>query len=146
ITWGYVEDPSSHRRISLSIVSLECSFSDTGATTITVLCADLGPFLNQIVPKNAKEFGTVIRTKNGALVTFRDLKTDDVIRKIAEDSGWAAIISKNLPGDVLDKDKQKIWLADESLHNFLARLADQSNCMYKVIINPQNNKPTIFFI
>ena len=146
ITWGYKEDSSSLRRMSLSIVSIECSFSDSGATVTTVQCSDLGPFLNQITPKNAKEFGTITSTKNGALITFKDLKTDTIIRKLAEDAGWAAIVSKNLPADVLDKDKQKIWLADESLHNFLARMADQSNCMYKVIINPQNNKPTIFFI
>jgi hypothetical protein len=147
ITWGYKEDPTTIRSLALSVVSIESNFADTGPTTVTVQLADLGAALQQIATKEAVQFATVERfTKNGALIQFNDLKTDEVIRKIAADSGWAAIVSKNLLSESLDRDKFKIWIAGESFHEFISRLAIQSNCVAKTIIDAKTLKPTIYFI
>jgi len=146
ITWGYKEDTTTVRSILLSIISIETVFSDTGPTTINIQLSDKGAILNQIVPKNAIPFGDVIPVNNNAVINFRDLKTEDLIRKIAEQSGMAAIISKNILSDSLDKNKQKMWIAGESFHEFLTKLAMTQNCYYKIINNPKTGKPTIYFI
>jgi hypothetical protein len=147
ITWGYREDPTTIRSLALSVVAVESSFSDNGPTIVTVQLADLGAALQQIATKEPIEFATVERfTKNGALIQFKDLKTDEVIRRIANDAGWASIISKNLLSDSLDRDKFKIWIAGESFHEFISRLAIQSNSVAKTIIDPKTLKPTIYFI
>lgn len=146
ITWGYKEDPSTIRSIMLSIVNVETVFSDSGPTTVNVQLADYGAMMNQVVPKDAVPFGTVKPIKGNAVIEFEDVKTDTLIRNIAEKSGMAAIISKNIPADTLDKSKQKMWIAGESFHEFLSRLAAEKNCYYKVITNPKTEKPTIYFI
>lgn len=146
ITWGYKEDPGSVRSIMLNIINVETIFSDSGPTTVNVLCSDHGPMLNQITPKVAKVFGKVRTFKGDALVEFEDLKTDDMIRKIASDAGMATIISKNLPSDVLDKGKQKMWIAGESFHQFMSKLAAMHNSYYKVINDPKTGKATLLFI
>lgn len=146
ITWGYKDEPSSVRSIMLTIISVETVFSDTGATTINIQLSDKGAILNQVVPKTGVVFGDVIPVKGNAIINFKDLKTDEMIRQIAERSGMAAIISKNILSDTLDKNRQKMWIAGESFHEFLTKLAMQQNCYYKVINNPQTGKPTIYFI
>lgn len=146
ITWGYKEDPSTLRSIMLSIINVETVFSDSGPTTINVQLSDYGPMLNQIVPKDAVPFGKVRPIKGNAVIEFDDIKTDDMIRDIAEKAGMAAIISKDIPADILDKSKQKMWIAGESFHDFLGKLAAEKNCYYKVISNPKDGKPTIYFI
>jgi hypothetical protein len=146
ITWGYKEDPSSIRSMMLSIVNVETVFSDSGPTTINIQLADYGAMMNQVTPKDAVAFGTVKPIKGNAVIEFEDIKTDVLIRNIAEKAGMAAIISKNIPADTLDKSKQKMWIAGESFHEFLSRLAAEKNCYYKVITNPKTEKPTIYFI
>ena len=146
ITWGYKEDPSSVRTIILSIINVESVFSDSGPTTINILCSDKGALLNQVVPKTAVAFGEVLSYKGNAVVDFKDLKTETLIQKIAKESGMATIVSKNILSDTLDKNHQKMWIAGESFHEFLTKLAMTQNCYYKVINNPKTGKPTIYFI
>jgi hypothetical protein len=146
ITWGYREDPTTIRKIVLSIINVETMFSDSGPTTINVLCSDKGALLNQIVPKSAKAFGEVLSYKGNAIIDFKDLKTDALIQKIAKDSGMATIVSQNILSDTLDKNHQKMWIAGESFHEFLTKLAVTQNCYYKIINNPKTAKPTIYFI
>ena len=146
ITWGYKEDPSTIRSIMLSIINVETVFSDSGPTTINVQLSDYGAMLNQIVPKTAVPFGTVKPIKGNAVIEFEDVKTDTMIRSIAEKAGMAAIISKNIVADTLDKSKQKMWIAGESFHEFMSRLAAEKNCYYRVMNNPKDGKPTIYFI
>lgn len=147
ITWGYKEDPSTVRSLMLTIISVETIFSDSGPTTINIQLSDFGAIHNQIVPKTAIPFGQLINYKGNKIIDFKDIKTDELIKSIAEKAGMAAIISKNLLSDTLDKSKQKMWIAGESFHEFMSRLAKESNCYYKVINDPKNEgKATIFFV
>lgn len=146
ITWGYKEDPKSLRSIILSIINVETAFSDSGPTTINLQLSDYGAVMNQITPKNAVEFGDIVPIKGNAIIEIKDIKTETLIRKIAEKTGTSVIVSSNIPADVLDKSKQKVWIKGESFHEFLSRLAAEKNCYYKVITNPKTEKPTIYFV
>lgn len=146
VTWGYIEDPQTVRSKVFNIISIETIFSDTGPNMVNIMGSDLGAPSNQIAAKIPKTFGTVKKFKGDFFVDFQDLKTDELIRKIAADAGMATIISKNLPSETLDKSKQKMWIAGESFHEFMTRLAATHNSYYKLVNDPKTGKATIIFI
>jgi hypothetical protein len=57
-----------------------------------------------------------------------------------------AIVSENLPADTVDADKQKLWIAGESFHQFMTRLAAIHNAYYTVVPDPKTGKDTLVFI
>jgi len=147
VTWGYKEDPSSIRHVRGYIIMINTTFPENAHPRTVVTCQDTGAFLDQLAPKKGVAFGKRISTgTNNSLVTFEDLKTDDLIKKICNDAGMPCIVSKNLPAEKLDKDKQKIWLAGESFHQFMEKLADAHNAYYKVIPDPKTGTDTLLFI
>ncbi len=147
VTWGYKEDIHSQRTIAGYITTLTSTFPDSGPTKTTVTCQDTKAAFDQIVPTKGIPFGTVVTTgKGNSIVTFKDEKTDKVLRSICDKLGMAAIISENLPGDVVDKDKQKLWIAGESFHQFMTRLARIHNSYYTLYFDPKTKKDTLAFI
>lgn len=147
VTWGYLEDPSSKRSIRGYILMLTTSFPENGQVRTSVVCQPTRTALDQIATVKGKPFGTRERTTKGnSIVAFKDLKTDDLIRKIADDAGMAHIVSKNLPADTVDADKQKLWIGGESFDQFMVKLAAEHNCYYNVIPDPNTGKDTIVFI
>lgn len=147
ITWGYVEDQRSIRSIRGYIIMLSTTFPETGQVKTTITCQDTRSALDQIAPTKGITFGTRTTTSKGnSIVVFSDQKTDKVIRDICDKAGIAAIISTNLPADTVDSDKQKIWLAGESFHQFMTRLADIHHAYYSVFPDPKTGKDTLVFI
>jgi hypothetical protein len=148
VTWGYLEDPSTVRSVMMSIQVITTEFPQEGMPTTTVTGLSFSSIADQMATRKAKVFGhRKITSKSGdSLVEFEDLKTDDLIRKIAKDAGMAVIISKNLPNETVDKDKQKMWLAGESFHQFMKKMADLSGCYYEILADPSTGKETILFI
>lgn len=148
VTWGYLEDPSTVRSVMMSIQVITTEFPQEGMPTTTITGLSFSSIADQISTKKARVFGRrKPLTKSGdSLIEFEDLKTDVVIRQIAKDAGMAAIISKNLPNETADKDKQKMWLAGESFHQFMKKMADLSGCYYEILADPSTGKETILFI
>jgi hypothetical protein len=148
VTWGYVEDPTTVRSIMMDIRVITTDFPQEGMPTTTVTGFSFSSTADQIATKKAKVFGTKkVTSKDGdSLIVFEDLKTDDLIKKIAKDAGMAAIVSSNLPNDIADKDKQKMWLAGESFHQFMKKMADLSGCYYEILADPNTGKENILFI
>ena len=147
VTWGYLEDPTTVRSCRGYIIMVQSTFPDTSQPSLTITCQDTSAFLDQIAPTKGIPFGQRITTGAGnSLVIFKDLPTDTVIRNIADKAGMAVIISTNLPAPVIDKDKQKMWIAGESFNQFMVRLAEMHNCYYKVVPDPKTGKDTLVFI
>jgi hypothetical protein len=148
VTWGYLEDIENSRSFSAYITTVQTTFNETGLPNTVITCLPYPP-KDQLAPKGGVEFNEAVRikTKTGdSVLTFQDMKTDVVIRKIADSLGMAKIISKNMIHDTVDKDKYKMWIAGQSLHEFLSKLAERSNCIYSIRHNPENNKDTIVFM
>jgi hypothetical protein len=149
ITWGYLEDKDSSRSYMGFITQAATTYSESGliATTITCLPWTLGPG-DQLSTRKGVAFGTKQKlSKSGdSLVIFNDLKTDDLIRKLAKELNMATIISKNLHNDIVDKNKQKMWIAGESFQQFMTRLAKASGCTYGIESDPNTGKEVIIFI
>lgn len=147
VHWGYVEDPSSWRKIRAYIIAVKVEFPENGPVVTHITCQDVGAFADQIALKNGKPFGTRITTPKGnSIVTYKDLPTDELLRKIGKDAGIPTIVSKNLPAEKHDFDKQKTWIAGESFKQFMDRLAELHNCYWKFIPNPESGKDTLVFI
>lgn len=146
VTWGYKEDPKTWRTMRSYIIMVSVDFPENGQIKTTVTCQDTGAFLDQIATKEGVPFGKRVTTKKGnSIVTFEDLPTDEVIRKIAKDAGMAAIVSKNLPGEKLDKDRQKTWVAGESFSQLMDRFSRLHNCYWKAIVDG-TGKDTLIFL
>ena len=60
--------------------------------------------------------------------------TAELVKKIAKDAGMIAIVSEKLFSDVLDKNKQKVFIAGDSLNQFMTKLAIEHNCYYKIVV------------
>lgn len=148
ITWGYRENwDASKRTMIFSMMQIETIFADSGPNIVNISGTDYGVALHKISPENkGRVFGEVVTTKNGDLINFSDLKTDEMLRRICKNSGWDFLISTGLPSDTYDRNKQKIWISGQSFHEFLSKLAKLNNSYYQLINNPQNNKTTLIFI
>lgn len=147
VTWGYVEDPDSIRSVRGYITVLSTQYPENGQVRTTIQCMDTRSALDQIAPSRGIPFGRrKTTTKGNSIVVFEDMKTDALIRDISEKAGMPAIVSKDLPADTVDADKQKLWIAGESFHQFMTRLAATHNCYYSVVPNPKTGKDTLYFI
>lgn len=147
ITWGYKEDPHSVRSIRAYILHLSSTFPSGGPTRTVVTCEDTGRLLDQIAPTKGIPFGKrTTSSKGNSIIEFEDLKTDDLIRQICDKAGLPCIVSTDLPSPTVDSDKQKIWLAGESFHQFMTTLAERHNSYYKVEPNPKTGIDTVIFI
>ena len=147
ITWGYLEDNHSVRSIRGYIIMLNTSFPESGQVRTTITCQDTRSALDQIAPAKGIPFGTrKTSSKGNSIVVFNDEKTDKVIRDICDKAGMASIVSKDLPADTVDADKQKLWIAGESFHQFMTRLADIHHAYYTVYPDPKTGKDTLVFI
>ena len=147
VTWGYVEDPSSLRSIRGYIIMCATSYPESGMIVTTITCQDTRSALDQIAPSKGIPFGRRKSTSKGnSIVIFEDLKTDEMLKEIADKAGMAAIISKDLIGDTVDSDKQKMWIAGESFHQFMIRLADKHNAYYSVYPDPKTGQDVLVFI
>ena len=115
VTWGYKEDPSSVRSIRGYVIMLSTDFPEAGQVTTTITCQDTRSALDQIAPIKGVPFGTRKTTSKGnSIVVFEDKTTDKLIRDICTKAGMPCIVSKNLPADTVDVDRQKMWIAGES--------------------------------
>lgn len=149
ITWGYLEDIENARSYMGFITQAGTTYSESGLVTTTITCLPwtLGPG-DQLSTRKGVAFGTKTKlSKSGdSLVVFNDLKTDELIRKLAKELNMATIISKNLHNDIVDKNKQKMWIAGESFQQFMTRLAKASGCTYGIESDPTTGKEVIIFI
>ena len=147
VTWGYLEDPDTVRSVRGYIMVVTTQFPENGATRTTITCQDTRAALDQIAATKGVPFGRRKTTAKGnSIVIFEDLKTDQLLREIANKAGMPAIISNNLPAETVDADKQKLWIAGESFHQFMTRLAEIHNCYYTIIPDPKEGKDTLVFI
>ena len=147
VTWGYVEDPSSRRTITGYIYLLKTSFPENGATRTTITCQDTRAALDQVASTKGVPFGTRVKSGKGdSIITIKDTNTVTLIRSICDKAGMAHIVSNNLPGDLVDKDKQKLWIGGESFHQFMTRLAALHNSYYTIVPGKDNKKDTLVFI
>lgn len=147
VTWGYKEDLSTRRSIRGYILTLNQTFPEDGNPTTTITCRTTKGPANQIAPSTPVTFGRRIKTgKGNSIVTFEDLHTDKLIREICAKAGIPCIVSQNLPAPIVDKDKQKIWLAGQSFTEFMTELARRHNCHFEFIPDPKTGVDTIVFI
>lgn len=147
ITWGYKEDPASIRSIRARIIMVKVEFPESEQTKTTITCQDTGAFLDQVATSKGIPFGKRITTPKGnSIITFEDLPTDQLLRDISSKAGMAVIISKNLPAEKFDADKQKMWVAGESFTQFISKLAETHNSYWKIIPDPKTGKDTLIFI
>jgi phage protein D len=147
VTWGYLEDPQTVRSFVGQIIMVATEFPESGQPRTTITCQEPAAFLDQIAPTKGIPFGQRVKTTKGnSIVTFTDIATDKVLRDIASKAGMATIISKNLPAETVDKDKQKMWIAGESFNEFMNRLAEMHNAYWRIVINPKTDRETLIFV
>lgn len=148
VTWGYLEDRESSRSYMAQIFQATTTFSDSTSTSTTITCLPWTWIGDQLSTKNGRQFGTkTVTSKAGdSLVAFEDLKTDALVRKLADDLDMTTIVSKNLLSATVDKHKIKMWVSGQSFHQFMTRLADTSGCVYGIEYNPKTGKNVIIFI
>lgn len=147
VTWGYKEDSSSVRSIRARIIMVKAEFPEGDAIKTTITCQDTGAFLDQIATSKGIPFGRRITTPKGnSIVVFEDLPTDTVLRDISKKAGMSVIISKNLPAEKQDADRQKVWVAGESFTQFISKLAGLHNCYWKIVPDTKTGKDTLIFI
>jgi hypothetical protein len=147
VTWGYLEDRSSVRSVMMIIQVVNTEFPQEGMPRTTITGLSFTSLADQTATKKAVVFGErkITSKANDSIIDFKDVKTDALIKKIAKDAGMAAIVSTNLPYDVIDG-HQKMWLAGESFHQFMKKLAANSGCYYEILLDPTSGKETIIFI
>lgn len=147
ITWGYKEDSSTVRSIRARIIMVKVEFPEGDHVKTTITCQDTGAFLDQIATSKGVPFGKRVTTSKGnSIVTFEDLPTDALLRDISKKAGMAVIISKGLPAEKHDQDKQKMWIAGESFTQFISKLAELHNSYWRVIPDSKTGKDTLIFI
>lgn len=147
VTWGYLEDPQSRRSVRGYIMMIATQYPESGQVRTTITCQDTRAALDQIATSKGMTFGhRKVTGKGNSIVVFEDMKSDELIRQLAGQAGMPAIISKNLPADTMDSDKQKMWIAGESFNQFMTKLAAKHNCYYTVVPDPKTGKDTLMFI
>ncbi len=147
LTWGYIEDPSTVRTIRGFVGLVNVSYPDSGPIVTTITCYNPVIFYDQVTPTKGISFGTRKTTAKGnSIVTFEDKITENLIRELCSKMGIASIVSKNLPAAQIDADKQKLWIAGESFHQFMTKLADLHSCFYTIFLDPKTGKETLSFI
>lgn len=147
VTWGYLESPDMRRSVTLPIMMLATNFPESGMPTTTITCQSMAVQLDQMTGKNGKGFSEKITVeKNGhTSYVFKDKTTEQVVKEIATKAGMKFIVSQNLLNSIVDKDKQKVLMAGESIHQFLYKLARLSGAYYEILPDKDGNE-TLYFI
>lgn len=147
VTWGYLESPDMRRSVTLSVTMVATNFPESGMPTTVITCQSSAVLNDQIVGKRSKGFSNRITVEKDGHTSyqFKDMSTEEVVKYIAEKSGMKSVVSNNFLNSVLDKDKQKILMAGESLHQFLFRLARQCGAYYEILPDVNGNE-TLYFI
>lgn len=147
VTWGYKEN-NYKRSASFRIMTIATDFAEAGQPLTTITAYSTLIPLDQIATKKGVPFSkkTVVTRSGHKIEIQEDLKTEDLLKDICKKAGMNCILSDNLPAAQIDKDKQKIWPAGESLTQFLKKLADMHGCVFEIQINPQTGVDTLIFL
>lgn len=155
VKWGYKENESEAREITCLISMVSVNYTADNQITTEIIAYDLGKFADQLAPLRSFRFSDE-QDANGTTI-FTDQTTEKILRRIAgqfneerSTSGQSTIqliASSNLTNNLRDKAHVKVILAGESVHQFLTRLAKESNAYYKFIPDPKNkSKDLLIFI
>lgn len=142
IEWGYVEFPKK-RIIANPILMIQSDFPEAGQPTTTIICQSPVALLDQIAPPNGVNYkkvsGGSVNELGEIIVDYQDISTIDLLKSFCDDHGILPRISTDVLNDVLDKNAAKVWHAGQSFIEFLRHLARQSNCKFRIYIDPNSN-------
>jgi hypothetical protein len=147
ITWGYKEDPDTVRTIRSYIAIVSVKFQESGATLTEITCNDSMHAADQITPSKGIRFGRRKKTGTGnSIITFEDQTTSELVEEICQRAGIDCIVSPDLPNQKLDKEHTKTWVAGESFIQFLTKLAEKNNAVFKILPDPTTGLDTLMYI
>lgn len=148
LTWGYLEDPDSVRTEVYTMQIFKADFPEKNQIRSTVVAYDEGVDLDKVVPTTrAITFGTRQKLIEGDEVEAHlDQSTEELVRELCVKAGMSCIISPVITSPLLDTGHRKIWFVGQSFEQFLNKLAERHNCIYKTKIDPKTGKVTIFFV
>ena len=146
IRWGYKSDPSTVRSIRGYIVMLNVNYPDSAQVTTTITCHTAKFAVDQIAPRSGVPFGTRERVGGNSVITFKDPKSNDLIKKICSDAGLKCIVSDDLLNANHDRHHMKVWVAGESFAQFLNKLAEEHDAVWDIIPDPKTGEDTLIFL
>jgi hypothetical protein len=150
IEWGYQTDSKLKRKMRLVIQFVEYDAPESSSPEAKIYCipqviSDLG----KLKPSVGVSFKQVVPTASGN-VRHHDLSGVQIVQQIAAAGGYASVIS-TLAGRVNYDDRKppdylKTITPDESIHEYLGKLAYELGYHYMVGYNFKTGKDTIFFL
>lgn len=147
ITWGYKEDLDTVRTIRSYIAIVSVKFQESGSTLTEITCNDSMHAADQITPTKGIRFGRRKKTGTGnSIITFEDQTTSGLVEEICQRAGIDCIVSQDLPNQKLDKEHTKTWVAGESFIQFMNKLAQKNNAVFKILPDPSTGLDTLMYI
>lgn len=149
VTWGYKEDPKSVRSEIFTIQMVRVKFAESSQIVTSIVAYDQGMDVDKVVPsEKAVHFRLESNEITGTTVsTQTDIKTRDLIEKVARESGLFSIVSPEIEVPQIDKGHTKIWFVGQSFEQFMRKLASNHNAVYKTKLTIHDKtRATIVFL
>lgn len=144
VTWGYKENPKTVRKVAGYIQLVSVSFPEGEQIRTEITAQDTGSIMDQVAPVKAKTYA--LESKADGFTQLTDMKVEDIVTNLGTKASLKVVLSKGIPNNVLDNKRVKIWAAGESFHQFLTRMAKNSNCYYKIVTSTDGGPDTLVFI
>jgi hypothetical protein len=150
VEWGYREDSKLKRVVQAPIVAIQYDFYENDMPRMNITCLETSYSLDQLSVGVGTMFGSLITTgvspEGTQLKEFSGLTVTQIVNDIATKVGMQAVTSKNFLNESATQGTGFILNPDESVHQFLVKLAKTTHSYYQVKINPKTNRETIYFI
>lgn len=149
IEWGY-HSVNLKRKMRFVIQYVEYDAPESSSPEVKIygipqIQADLG----KLRPTKGLVFSNPVKTASGN-VTNSDMFAGDIVKTIAQSCGYASIISKSIgrinASDIRPPEFTKIITPEDTIYEYLQKLAHQIGFHFFVGYNFNTSKDTIFFI
>lgn len=153
ITWGYLENPITHRTIRSIIYVWQTEFPDAGQPETTITCLGANALYNQLafsknIDLNKIDLSkTLIDPVTGEIAQdFIGLATNEVIELICDKVGIKHYVSDKIEPKNLPEGKFRKLPKGKNVDSFFSELARETQCHYIAFIDHKTDDFSIIFV
>jgi hypothetical protein len=151
VTWGYLEDPKSVKKVASRITLIQTEFPENDHPRTNIVCQGPAQILDKLSAPIGRSFFTKIPagvdvSSGKIMLKHKDIPTSTMIKQICQSAGIKCIINDTFDADTLEDGRAKKLPAGVSLHQFFKDLASRHNAYYMPFIDTDSLDTVISFI
>lgn len=144
VTWGYLESQleTTQRTVSLIINTVKVTYPENGSISVIITGTDASKILDRYVPSVPTVFALSVPFSENITMTTKEV----FIKLQTMFSNIEFTVSDDLLAESLDKGKAYVWIAGQSLMEFLWKFARRHHAYVDTRIDTKTGKFLVYLM